>query len=120
MGSRVEFGRLGLAEELSFLETVKHRHVGKWIGVKGTDVLVVSQSHDEVLRELKQRHVDGVYVFYSPTENEKEYGFLFLVYKWRSSRESSSSLSFSKRRYTPWLIESHDSRPRWPLLFMDL
>jgi hypothetical protein len=80
-----------LAEEMGFLESVKHKHVGKWIGLKGTDVLVVSDTHDEVLRELRERHVDGAYVFYSPTENEKEYGFLFLVYKWRLSRESLSA-----------------------------
>ena len=68
-----------MAEEMGFLESVKHKHVGKWIELKGTDVLVVSDTHDEVLRELRERHVDGAYVFYSPTENEKEYGFLFLV-----------------------------------------
>jgi hypothetical protein len=80
-----------LAQDTGLLEIVKHKHVGKWIGLKGTDVLVVSDTHDEVLRQLKERHVDGAYVFYSPTENEKEYGFLFLVYKWRLSHESSSA-----------------------------
>ena len=46
---------------MGFLESVKHKHVGKWIGLKGTDVLVVSDTHDEVLRELRERHVDGAY-----------------------------------------------------------
>jgi hypothetical protein len=63
---------------MGFLETLKRKHIGKWIGLKGTDVLIVSDTHDEVLRE---RHVDGAYVFYSPTENEREYRFLFLVHK---------------------------------------
>ena len=72
-----------------FLETVKRQHLGKWIGVKGTDVLVVSDSHDEALRELRKRNVDGAYVFYSPTETEKQYGFLFLVRKWTLSNENS-------------------------------
>lgn len=68
-----------MPDERGFLETVKRRHIGKWIGVRETNVLVVSDSHDEVLRELKKRNVDGAYVFYSPTETEKQYGFLFLM-----------------------------------------
>lgn len=78
-----------LPEEISFLEMVKRRHLGKWIGLKETDVLVVSDSHDEVLKELRNRDVDGAYVFYSPTETEKQYGFLFLVHKWKLLNESS-------------------------------
>lgn len=72
-----------MPEEIGFLEMVKRRHLGKWIGLKETDVLVVSDSHDEVLRELRKRNVDGAYVFYSPTETEKQYGFLFLVREWK-------------------------------------
>jgi len=72
-----------LPEEIGFLEMVKRSHIGKWIGLKETDVLVVSDSHDEVLRELRKRNVDGAYVFYSPTEMEKQYGFLFLVREWK-------------------------------------
>ena len=60
-----------------FVEKVKREYVGKWIGLKGSDVVVVSDTHDEVYKELKSKDVDGVYVFYSPTEKEKEYGFLF-------------------------------------------
>jgi len=70
--------------EAELLEAVKRRYVGKWIAVKDRDVLVVTDSHDEILRELKKKNVDAVYVFYSPTEDEKKYGFLFLVCKWRS------------------------------------
>jgi len=77
-----------MSQEMAFLETVKNKHVGKWIGFKAAGVLVVSDTHDEVLKELKERHVDGAYVFYSPTEKEKEYGFLFLVCGWRLLRES--------------------------------
>jgi len=28
-------------------------------------------------RELRKKSIDDVYVFYSPTEEEKKYGFLF-------------------------------------------
>lgn len=70
-----------MVEEMDFVETVKRKYVGKWIAVRGSDVLVVSDSHDEILRELREERADGAYVFYSPTENEKEYGFLFLVCK---------------------------------------
>ena len=68
-----------MAEELreEFVEEVKREYVGKWVGLRGKDVVVVSDSHDEVYRELKKKKLDGVYVFYSPTEKEKRYGFLF-------------------------------------------
>lgn len=79
-----------LPDETGFLEMVKRKHLGKWIGLKETEVLVVSDSHDEVLRELRKRNVDGAYVFYSPTETEKRYGFLFLVHRCKSLNESSS------------------------------
>jgi len=69
-----------MVEEMDLLETVKRKHVGKWIGLKDNDVLVVSDSHDEILRQLREKAADGVYVFYSPTENEKEYGFLFVIW----------------------------------------
>ena len=74
-------GSSRMVEEMDFLETVKRRYVGKWIGLKGSDVLVVSDSHDEILRQLRKKEADSVYVFYSPTENEKEYGFLFVACK---------------------------------------
>jgi hypothetical protein len=70
-----------MVHEIDFLEMVKRKYVGRWIGLKGDDVLVVSESHDEILRELREKGADGVYVFYSPTEDEKEYGFLFVVRK---------------------------------------
>jgi len=77
-----------LIDETLFLETIKRRHLGKWIGLKENEVLVVSDSHDEVIRELRKKNVDGAYVFYSPTETEKQYGFLFLVRKRIPSREA--------------------------------
>jgi len=75
----------------AFFDTVKQKHLGKWIGVKENEVLVVSDSHDEVLRELAKKRIDDAYVFYSPTETEKQYSFLFLVCKWKLSNESSSA-----------------------------
>lgn len=68
-----------MAEETSLLENARRRYVGKWIGVRGQDVLLVSDSHDEMLKELRNRNLDGVYIFYSPTDSEKKYGFLFMV-----------------------------------------
>lgn len=68
-----------MAKELEeeFVEKIKQKYVGKWVGLKGRDVVVVSDSHDQVCRELKEKKMDGVYIFYSPTEREKQYGFLF-------------------------------------------
>ena len=66
-----------LESEQVFLDEVKRRFVGKWVGVKGRDVVVVSESHDEVVGEIKRKGLDGVYVFYVPSEKDKRYEFLF-------------------------------------------
>jgi len=66
-----------LESEQVFLDEVKRRFVGKWVGVKGRDVVVVSESHDEVVGEVKRKGLDGVYIFYVPSEKEKRYEFLF-------------------------------------------
>jgi len=68
-----------MAKELEedFIAKIKRKHVGKWIGTKGNDIVVTSDTYEEAYKELKKKGVDGVYVFYSPTEKEKEYDFLF-------------------------------------------
>ena len=66
-----------MESEQVFLDEVKRRFVGKWVGVKGRDVVVVSESHDEVVGEIKRKGLDGVYVFYVPSEKDKRYEFLF-------------------------------------------
>ena len=66
-----------LESEQVFLDEVKRRFVGKWVGVKGRDVVVVSESHDEVVGEIKRKGLDGVYIFYVPSEKDKRYEFLF-------------------------------------------
>ncbi len=63
--------------QMELVEKVKKEHIGSWIGLRGEDVVVVSDTHDEVYRQLKERGISDVYVFYSPTEEEKKYGFLF-------------------------------------------
>lgn len=63
--------------QVELIEKVKREHVGKWIGLKNGGVVVVSGTHEDLYRELKKKGVDGVYVFYSSTEKEKKYGFLF-------------------------------------------
>jgi len=62
---------------VDFVEKAKREHIGKWIGLKDGDVIVVSDTHEDLYTELKKKGADGVYVFYSPTEKEKKYGFLF-------------------------------------------
>jgi len=62
--------------EMELVENVKKEYVGKWIGLRGRDVIAVSDIHDEIYRQLKEKGVSDVYIFYSPTEEEK-YGFLF-------------------------------------------
>lgn len=63
--------------QVELAEKVKREHVGKWIVLKNSDVVAVSETREDLYRELKKKGVDGVYVFYSPTEKEKKYGFLF-------------------------------------------
>jgi hypothetical protein len=62
-----------------FVERIKKKYEGKWIAVKGKNVVVVLDSHDEVIKELEKKELDNVYVFYSPLPEEKGYEFLFLV-----------------------------------------
>lgn len=76
--------------EPELIERVKSQHVGKWIGLKGTHIVTVSDTHEEVLAKLKKEGIDGVYVFYSPTEEEKQYGFLFWERECELERENLS------------------------------
>lgn len=73
-----------MAEEIDigFLEEIKKKYVGKWIAVRGKVVVAFSDTHEELLKKLKEKSIDNVYIMYSPTEEEKEYEFLFLS-KWR-------------------------------------
>ena len=66
-------------EIAELVDRVKRKYVGKWIGLKDGKVVVVSDTYEGVYQELRRRGIDGVYVFYSPTEEEKRYGFLFKV-----------------------------------------
>jgi len=56
---------------------IKDKYVGKWIGIIDNKVIATSQNHRELYKILKQKETDGVYVFYSPTKEERKHGFLF-------------------------------------------
>ncbi|MCD6593172.1 hypothetical protein J7L00_03710 [Candidatus Bathyarchaeota archaeon] len=62
---------------IDLVEKIKREHVGKWIGLKDGEVVAISDTHEDLYRELRKKGIDEVYVFYSPTEEEKKYGFLF-------------------------------------------
>lgn len=66
-----------------FIEEVKAKHVGKWIAIKGEKVLAVSVFHEDIYRKLRPAELDGAYIFYSPTEEQKKYGFLFRASPWK-------------------------------------
>jgi hypothetical protein len=70
---------MSVKAEQEFVEEIKRKHVGKWIGARGKEVVAVLDSHEELIEELKRKGLDNVYVFYSPSPREKEYEFLFLV-----------------------------------------
>jgi len=66
-----------ILSHVEFVEKVKKEHVGKWIGLRGREVIVVSDTHDDIYKQLKEKGMSEVYVFYSPTDKEKKYSFLF-------------------------------------------
>jgi len=59
------------------IENIKREYVGKWIALKEEKVVAVSDSHDEIYKRLKEKNINGAYAFYSPTDEEKKYSFLF-------------------------------------------
>jgi len=61
--------------QVEVVKKAKREHVGKWIGLRDGEIVAISDTLEDLYRELKRKGVDGVCVFYSPTE--KEYGFLF-------------------------------------------
>jgi hypothetical protein len=66
-----------MESEQVFLDGIKKKFAGKWVGVKGREVVAVSDSHEELLRKVKRKGLDEVYIFYVPTEKEKKYEFMF-------------------------------------------
>jgi len=60
-----------------FVENLKAKYVGRWIAVKGNRLLTTAEFHEDIYRQLTQEEVDEAYIFYSPTEEQKKYGFLF-------------------------------------------
>jgi len=63
--------------EDKIVEKIKSKNVGRWIGIKEGKIVTTSENHRDIYKVLKERNLSGVYVFYSPTEKEKRYGFLF-------------------------------------------
>lgn len=63
--------------EKRLIEKIKSENAGRWIGIKEDKLVATSENHRDIYRVLKEKSLSGVYVFYSPTEKEKRYGFLF-------------------------------------------
>jgi len=63
--------------EEHLVKKIKSEYMGKWIGLKDDKLVAISENHRDIYKILKEKDLDGVYVFYSPTEKEKKYGFLF-------------------------------------------
>ena len=66
--------------EVEFIDEVKNKYVGKWIAIKGKDIIAVCDTHEEVYKKLKEKNVNNAYVIYSPTEEEKSTDFSSEVY----------------------------------------
>jgi Tfp pilus assembly protein PilP len=63
--------------QVELVKKAKREHVGKWIGLKDGSVVAVSDTYEDVYKELQKKGLDEVYVFYSPAERGKKYRFLF-------------------------------------------
>lgn len=64
------------------LEEIKRKNAGKWIALKGTDVIASSRDYHELHRILKEMGVkEKITVIHSPSEEEKKYGFLLIFYE---------------------------------------
>ena len=63
--------------EDKIIEKIKRENMGRWIGIKEGELVATSENHRDIYKVLKEKNLSGVYVFYSPTEKEKKYGFLF-------------------------------------------
>jgi hypothetical protein len=59
------------------IQELKVKYVGQWISVKDSKLIATSERYEELYDTLKEKNISGAYVFYSPTESEKRYGFLF-------------------------------------------
>lgn len=60
------------------IEKIKEKNVGKWIAVKNGKIVSLSTDFNVLMETLKNKKVKkGVYVFYSPTLEEKRRGFFF-------------------------------------------
>lgn len=60
-----------------FIQQVKTKYVWKWVAVKNGRVLAAGAFHEDLYRKLAAKELDGAYIFYCPTEEQKKYGFLF-------------------------------------------
>lgn len=63
--------------QADLVKKAKHENAGKWIGLKDSSIVVTSATYEDLYKELQRKGLDDVYVFYSPTEKEKKYSFLF-------------------------------------------
>lgn len=63
--------------DMKLIERLKAEYVGQWIGLKDDRLVATSDSHRELYKLLKEKSINGAYIFYSPTEEQKRYGFLF-------------------------------------------
>lgn len=71
----------------NFIKKLTTQYKGKWIAIKGGKLISISESHREIYKMLKEQNLNGTYVFYSPTEKEKKYGFLFNLDRNENKRE---------------------------------
>lgn len=61
------------------VEELKTEYKGKWIAVKGRRLLATAEFHEDIYRQLSPEELHQAYIFYSPTDEQKKYGFLFRV-----------------------------------------
>lgn len=69
-----------ICDDMDEVEKIKEQNVGNWIAIKDKKVVATSRTFREVMRRVRERKIKDITVVYSPTEEEKKYGYLFLVF----------------------------------------
>ena len=64
------------------LEKIKKANAGKWLALKGNNLIAASKDFHELHQILKQKDIkESIQVIRSPLPEEKKYGFLLCKLK---------------------------------------
>jgi len=62
--------------KMSRLEKIKKQYVGKWIAIRGKEIIAVDSDYHELHKSLREKNVKEVMVIHSPSPEERKVEFL--------------------------------------------